>query len=132
MFIKEKRLKKTADFNRLKTSKRIHLTPFFKIVVEQNGPNLPSRFGFIVSANVAKAAERNRIKRRLREASRVVSPKIRNPYDILIIGRLSALDVQFKELILEMEKGFKRLGLIDEKASDPPPDLNKNDQPEKK
>ena len=60
----------------------------------------PARFGFTVSKRAAKkAVERNRIRRRLKEAVRLAGPgRIRAGCDYVVVGRRSALTDDFAAL----------------------------------
>ena len=65
------------------------------------------RIGFTVGKALGGAVERNRIKRRLREAVRVTgfSPQI--TADVVINPKRSALKVEFSALRSEVEKGLQ-------------------------
>ncbi|HWT31215.1 MAG TPA: ribonuclease P protein component [Propylenella sp.] len=60
----------------------------------------PARFGFTVSKRAAKkAVERNRIRRRLKEAVRLTGPgRVRGGCDYVVVGRRSALAEDFAVL----------------------------------
>jgi ribonuclease P protein component len=107
----ERRVRKRADFDRLRTQGRSRTHPHLFLRVAPNGLPHP-RYGVVVSKRVApKAVERNRLRRRLREVLR------RNParagWDILLIARGGAARVgfaQLREAVLELER---RLGVQD-------------------
>jgi ribonuclease P protein component len=83
--------------------------------------NLP-RFGFTVSSkSVAKqgdggkmrgkAVDRNRVKRRLKEAVRLTAPGLAKPgYDYVLIGRAGALTQNFASLLADMRLAFHKIG----------------------
>ncbi|SEQ60326.1 ribonuclease P protein component [Faunimonas pinastri] len=64
----------------------------------------PPRFGFTVTKRTAKkAVERNRIRRRLREAVRLVAPACaREGYDHVLVGRRGALTLGFADLTADL------------------------------
>lgn len=69
-----------------------------------------ARIGFTVTKKMGGAVVRNRIKRRLREASRKVMQIYAKPgYDYVLIARHKALACDFSELVREMEFAFSRI-----------------------
>ena len=75
------------------------------LVVERvrRGDEGPARFGFTVSKRVAKkAVERNRIRRRLKEAVRLHGLHAAPGYDYVLVGRRGALSVDFASLGAEL------------------------------
>lgn len=66
--------------------------------------------GFTVSRKVGNAVERNRVKRRLREAARVVMPHGALPgNDYVVIGRRAALGATWSRLVADLEAAFGKL-----------------------
>ena len=81
-----KRLRKTTDFKMVYTRGRSYVHPMLVAYVlrkEQQGV----RFGFSVSKKLGGAADRNRIKRLLREACRGFMSRLRAGTDVVIVGR---------------------------------------------
>jgi ribonuclease P protein component len=75
-----------------------------------------SRVGVTVSRQVKSSVERNRARRRLREAarSRLLDPdsplhRVGIRYDVVLIARPAALDVPFADLEAETEQAALRL-----------------------
>ncbi len=102
------RLKKPADFERLKTrgAKAITTTHLiFKLGTDKE----TARVGFIVSKKNGGAVQRNRIKRRLRAASREILGNSSPPADYVIIGRPAALRSTFQAILADMKKGLNYL-----------------------
>lgn len=75
----------------------------------QNNLNL-SRFGFVVSHRIGKAVVRNRIKRRLREISKLI--KIKPGWDIILIARVPAAESDYQSLEKSVKKLLIRADLI--------------------
>jgi ribonuclease P protein component len=70
----------------------------------------PARVGFTVSKKVGTAVERNRVRRRLKEAvRRSASQHMRRGHDYVIVGRRTALTVNFERLMGELQQSLARL-----------------------
>ncbi len=65
--------------------------------------------GFAVSRRTGGAVERNRVRRRIREAYRREQRALRASVDVLFIGRPSVLGRRFTELAEEMRHTLERL-----------------------
>lgn len=105
------RLKKRRDF--LAAAKGQKATRrAFVLEARQRGDSAPARFGFTVSKRVAKSAvERNRIRRRLKEAVRRVAPEAGRPgHDYVLVGRRAALDEPFQALTASLHETLTRIG----------------------
>lgn len=75
-------------------------------------PDRPTatRLGFTVSRKVGNAVERNRVRRRLREAVRLhASPLVRPGYDYVVIGRRGALAASFSAIVKDLQSAFRRV-----------------------
>jgi ribonuclease P protein component len=68
-----------------------------------------SRFGLAVSRKVGNAVHRNRVKRWLREAVRVVPAPRGGPWDVVIIARPEAAEAGFVTISEEVRDLFGRL-----------------------
>jgi ribonuclease P protein component len=65
------------------------------------------RVGFTVGKVLGGAVERNRIKRRMREAVRLSMAAVEAPVDIVFHPRKSVLDMPFAQLRAEVDRGMK-------------------------
>lgn len=87
----------------------------------------PPRFGFTVTKQSGGAVQRNRIRRRLKEALRLLKPLPARPgHDYVILARPEALSMSFRTLQAELTRAF---GKIDTRKNPPPirPDHGCND-----
>ena len=91
------RLRRTVDINRAKRRGRRWHHALLMLVVGPNDCSY-SRFGFVVSRNYGKATDRNRMKRRLKEAVRTRLSQIQDGWDCLFIVRPQANGATFSEV----------------------------------
>ena len=77
--------------------------------------------GFTVTKKTGNAPERNRIKRRLREAARACEPGFQPRHDFVLVGRREALTIPFAKLVGELSAAITKIhsskaaGLRDQK-----------------
>lgn len=95
-----------ADFERVyKQGKRHfagHMTVFYLPRPEKSG----LRVGFTVTRALGGAVERNRMKRRLREAVRLRRMDFQPAVDVVINPKKSLLTAEFPELLREVERAL--------------------------
>jgi ribonuclease P protein component len=65
------------------------------------------RIGLTVPKALGKAVDRNRIKRRLREAVRAALPLLTAPVDVILHPRRSVIDLDFQQLKREVATIFR-------------------------
>lgn len=103
-FSRTARLLKHADFRRVYEQGRRHfstnLTAFY--VASDAGP----RIGFTVSRQLGGAVDRNRMKRRLREATREAWGTFSPPVDVVVNPKKTVLTAEFTTLVDEMRKAL--------------------------
>lgn len=69
-----------------------------------------ARFGFTITKKIGKAHERNRMRRRLSHALRVVQiPNALSSWDCVIVARRVALDMPFDALVRDFNVAMARL-----------------------
>lgn len=82
----------------------------FVIQARNRRDEMPARIGFTVSRKVGNAVERNRVRRRLREAVRLSDgARMRPGYDYVLIGRRAALGLAFDRMQQELEGALLRV-----------------------
>ena len=107
-FVKSRRLLKHADFQRVYQNGRRqftgNMTVFF---LRRDGNGEEPRVGFTVGRVLGGAVERNRIKRRMREAVRTSWQVCHGPIDVVFNPRKSVLELPFADLKSEVERGLR-------------------------
>ncbi len=83
--------------------------PYFFVEALDRGDGAPARYGLTVTRKVGNAVVRNRIRRRLREAIRVVSrADMAEGFDYVIVARHELLDAPFESIGLELSRRFRK------------------------
>src|SRR5215469_7018789 len=112
-FPKSRRLLRHADFQRVYKGGRRqftgNMTVFFlrrtiSAVDTASGGSL--RVGFTVGKALGGSVERNRLKRRMREAVRTSWPTVEAPVDVVIHPRKSVLQMPFTNVVSEVARGL--------------------------
>lgn len=103
------RIRRRADFLAAASGRKASSQSLL-IQNRPRGDDAPARVGFTVSRKVGNAVERNRVRRRLREAVRLhAGLQMRAGDDYVVIGRRAALTATFETLIADMHASLARL-----------------------
>jgi ribonuclease P protein component len=111
-FPRSARLLRHADFERVYKLGRRHfsasITVFYWPRHEADAAKGKSglRVGFTVGRALGGAVQRNRMKRRLREAVRLSSPPLRTNADVVINPKKSLLTTDFAAVLNEVQRAF--------------------------
>jgi len=81
------------------------MTVFF--LRREASPELGPRIGLTVGKVLGGAVQRNRIKRRMREAVRMSYSKCEGPVDVVFNPRKSVLELPFLQLQSEVARGLR-------------------------
>jgi ribonuclease P protein component len=101
------RLLRHADFERVYQQGKRHFSPHMTVFYMQRDSGEGLRVGFTVSRALGGAVERNRMKRRLREAIRLRRPVVNLPVDIVINPKRSILTADFEGVLNEVGRAFQ-------------------------
>jgi ribonuclease P protein component len=118
-------LKRRSEFDRVRKGRKWAAKGFILQGMPREGDKGgPPRFGFVMSgkalsslapgqpAKRAGAVIRNRAKRRLKEAIRLVAPQHALPnHDYAVIGRREVLHQRFSDLLEELQVAFGKVNL---------------------
>ena len=110
MSLPDFRLRKHADYQRVYQRSRKHFSPsmtyFFAERPTLQAPTAGPRVGLTAGRVLGKAVERNRIKRRMREAVRNSLNLLTRDVDVVLHPRRTVLTAQFAQLQSEVSKIF--------------------------
>ncbi len=101
------RLKVRPDFIRASGGGRVHSRSLSLQAYRRGNDDAPvagSRVGLTVTKKVGNAVERNRVKRRFREALRAPALPVRPDHDYVIVARREALSAPFASLVGELRR----------------------------
>jgi ribonuclease P protein component len=105
------RLKRRAEFLRVASKGRKAPMPGLVLQALARGDDAPARLGFTVTKKVGNAVIRNRTKRRLREAARMVlrEQELRG-VDLVLIGREGTRTRPFGALVDDFGRALRKTG----------------------
>lgn len=102
------RLKLPPKWNRnfpdLKTN-----TPFFKIICKKVEGNQNPRVGFVISTKVAKAVERNRIRRKLETLLLPTLSSSKAPLEVVIIAYPKLSEANHEEISSSLNQALSKI-----------------------
>jgi ribonuclease P protein component len=101
------RLLRHADFERVYQQGRRHFSAHMTVFYLRRDGGKVLRVGFTVSRALGGAVERNRMKRRLREAIRLRLPEVFAAVDIVINPKKSLLTAEFERILDEVTRAFQ-------------------------
>jgi ribonuclease P protein component len=125
------RLRKHADYQRVYKASRKQfakqMTYFFTLRPRLGADGTPlrdtdaasPRIGLTVGKVMGKAVDRNRIKRRMREAVRKNLSALSTPVDVVLHPRRSVIDLEFATLDREVANIFRAIQIAAEKQQNP-------------
>jgi ribonuclease P protein component len=105
-FPRTARLLKHADFERVYKQGRRHFSSHMTVFYLRQTEGI-ARTGFTVGRVLGGAVQRNRIKRRMRDAVRQRRSILKGPVDVVINPKKSVLKVEFPILLEEVSRAFE-------------------------
>ncbi|MCB0193796.1 MAG: ribonuclease P protein component [Anaerolineae bacterium] len=105
------RLRRNSDFQRIRQVGKSYASSLLVLAFLRNEFD-HSRFGFVVSKRLGKAVQRNKIKRRMREAVRLKIPHIKPGFDVVIIARIPSRNATFSDICRSIERLLKTANLL--------------------
>jgi ribonuclease P protein component len=110
---KKLRLRSNVDWQRIRREGHTVVHPLLVLSKLPNGLS-HSRFGFAASRRLGKAAERNRLRRRMRESVRikVKSGHIAVGWDVVLVARPPLREASFRQIDQAVGLLLCRAGLV--------------------
>ena len=111
------RLRQRADFLAVANGARVSSAAFV-VQSRRRDDDGPIRVGFTVSRKNGTAAERNRIRRRLRELVKLLDVISMRPHsDYVLVGRRAALNRDFATMLDDLRSALHRLDRLASKQA---------------
>jgi ribonuclease P protein component len=104
------RLKLRREFRRVAASGQRTARPGL-VLQSLAAPGAPLRIGFTATKKLGNAVVRNRTKRRLREAARLLLAEAPPGWDLVLIGRDATATRDFKTLLGDLRGALKQAGV---------------------
>lgn len=105
-----RRLKKRREFKAVSAGRRVHSSLMTLQAGRETRDEEHPRLGLTVTRKEGSAVERNRIRRRLREAARLISASGPRPgHDYVIVARRALLAAPFARVIADLDAAFARV-----------------------
>ena len=101
----KRKLSKTSEFKKVFSEGRRIEGKNLIIFILKNDYDF-NRLGIIVKKETGKAAVRNKIKRRLKEASRLLNKKLLPGYDIIVLAKNNIRESNYFETCYNLESLF--------------------------
>lgn len=90
-------LKKTAEFSQCYQNGKSYANRYL-VMYRMENQSSGNRIGISVSKRVGNSVVRHRIKRLIRESSRLNAGRVKTGYDIVVVARVNAKDRSFAEI----------------------------------
>jgi ribonuclease P protein component len=105
LFPKNERLLKRGDFVNLNRAGKRYYSKRFTAIIKRNKLGI-TKLGVTVSKKVGKAVQRNRTKRLIREFFRLNKQSMPQGYDIVIVAKKNACNLDLKTVQKDLSKIF--------------------------
>ena len=105
-------LKENYEFRRMYAKGNSGVSPCLVVYCRPNH-RAHTRLGITVGAKLGHAVVRNRVRRRLREIYRLNQPRMKQGYDIVLVGRVRAVSASYQELERAFLRVCEKLSLLE-------------------
>ena len=75
-------------------------------------PGEPTRVGVVASKKVGDAVRRNRAKRRLRSALRLVWPEVSPGWHVVVVATAATVTLDFGDLVETLRQALREVGIL--------------------
>ena len=104
-------LSRPEDFAALQGEGSVRSHPLVVVRIRRNGLE-ETRFGLSTGRKLGGAVVRNRVRRRIREALRVMAPSFQPGWDVLIIARPAIVEADYRSLVETLRRILQRGGVV--------------------
>ena len=103
-------LKENKDFRRLYHRGKSYVSPVLVTYVMKNR-KAGLRIGFTTSKKIGIAVQRNRSRRIMREAFRLIAPELKTGYDFVFVARSAINEKKYSDVEAAMINLLKKAGI---------------------
>ena len=104
---KDKIIKKSTDFTKIISAKKVVKNKYFSIYYQKSDNNL---YGITVPKKIGKAHIRNKIKRQIKNIITTNEFNIQNNFNYVIIIKEAILELDYQNIKNELLNLFKKVG----------------------
>lgn len=112
MLQKENRLRKNKQFNYIYKHGEAKHSAYLSLIFIKTKNEY--KVGFSVNKKVGKSVVRNKVKRRLRECFKSLSPIVNKNYNYIFVAKQSLVNLNFIEMKQQMLYVLKKANLIND------------------
>ena len=105
---KDKIIKKSQEFTKIISEKKVVKNKYFSIYYQKSDSNL---YGITVPKKIGKAHIRNKIKRQIKNIIMTNEIDIQNNFNYVIIVKEAILELNYHSILQELLNLFKKVGL---------------------
>lgn len=105
-------INENREFVRLYKKGRSFVTPSLVVYLRKNRFKY-NRFGITTSKKIGKAVKRNRARRIIREAYRLLEPAVKKGYDFVFVARVKTIYLKTNDLTEIMRQIFINAGVME-------------------
>jgi len=105
------RLRRNERFQQVRRDGQFYASPIIVLAFLRNDLE-HSRFGYVVNRRLGKAVQRNQMKRRMREATRLRVPMIKPGFDLVMIARKPITEANYGDVEKTVIGLLKRAKLL--------------------
>lgn len=110
--MKSNSLKENKDFRRLYYRGKCETSPLLVTYVMKNRLG-KTRVGITSGKKIGNAVKRNRARRVIRTAFSLCEDRLTGNFDIVFVARTKTTEVKMNQVLADMEKELKKLGVIE-------------------
>lgn len=104
-------MRQKADFERVRSHGQTWRHPLFVLSVCRN-EGAVTRVGIVAGKKIGKAVTRNRVRRLLREAARLLYGRLAPGWDVVLIARPAAVGVKMPPVYAALADLARRAGVL--------------------
>lgn len=115
---KQYRVKKSNEIEKILKEKKFSVNSYFSVYKRKNPETSHFRYAISVGKKLGNAVVRNKIKRQIRAILNELNIDLNKNTDVFIIAKVKVLDIQYQEMLKQLEYLFNKQKLIKGEKND--------------